>query len=391
MEENIRGISGLLKRSSKRHFLFFLILLGFSLFLIKFNQVDIAHLVQTEGRTFERAKVVKILEDNIQEDGTRVGQQKVLLKMLSGSQKGSLTEAISNNGYLFGAACRSGLKVIVIQSISGDIAIHTVYSPDRVGAVVGFILIFLLVVCLVGGKKGVLSCLGLLFTFLCIMWLYIPMIYKGYSPFLAAVLVAGITTFMTMYLLGGWCRKTVCAAAGTISGVIIAGISAFLFGKAAHISGYNVSNIEALVVLENIRGIRVGELLFSGLLISSLGAVMDVGMSIASTVFEIHGQKPELTRWELFRSGMNVGKDAMGTMVNTLILAYVGSGVSTLLLNYAYELPFLQIINSNNILIEIMQGISGSMGVVLTVPMVSFFSSYAAEAGYLKKQVEKEG
>ena len=135
MGENLRRISVLLKKSGKRHFLFFLILLGFSLFLIKFNQVDIAHLVQTEGRTFERAKVVKILEDNIQEDGTRVGQQKVLLKLLSGSQKGSLTEAISNNGYLFGAACRSGLKVIVIQSISGDIAIHTVYSPDRVNRI----------------------------------------------------------------------------------------------------------------------------------------------------------------------------------------------------------------------------------------------------------------
>lgn len=99
-------------------------------------------------------------------------------------------------------------------------------------------------------------------------------------------------------------------------------------------------NIEALVVLENIQGIRVGELLFSGLLISALGAVMDVAMSISSTVFEIHTQKPELDFMSLFCSGMNVGRDAMGTMVNTLILAFVGSAVSTLLLNYAYQLPY---------------------------------------------------
>lgn len=351
---------------------------AFILFLICFNQADIAGLVSTEGRTFERARVIEVLKDNIQEDGSRAGQQSVLVELQSGPMKGQTAEATSNNGYLFGAACEPGMQVVVIQSLAGDISIHTVYSVDREWAVLGFVLIFLVVVCVIGGKKGVQACIGLIFTFICIIWLYIPMIYKGYSPFLAAVLVAAVTTFVTMYLLGGWSGKTACAVAGTVSGVVIAGISAFLFGKAAHISGYNVSNIESLMVLENIRGIRVGELLFSGLLISALGAVMDVGMSISSTVFEIHDQKPELNRKELFCSGMNVGRDAMGTMVNTLILAFVGSSASTLLLNYAYELPYLQVINSNNMVIEVMQGISGSLGVVMTVPIVSFLASFVA-------------
>lgn len=358
---------------------------AFAIFLIWFNQVDIAGLIATEGRTFERAKVLEVLKDNVQEDGSRVGQQEVLIEMKSGPMKGERVEATSNNGYLFGAACKPGMNVVVIQSISGEISIHTVYSMDREWAVVGFVLIFFAVVCLIGGKKGVQACVGLLFTFICIIWLYIPMIYKGYSPFLAAVLVAAVTTFATMYLLGGWSGKTACAVLGTVSGVVIAGISAYLFGEAAHISGYNVSNIESLMVLENIRGIRVGELLFSGLLISALGAVMDVGMSISSTVFEIHIQNPKLDRKELFRSGMNVGRDAMGTMVNTLILAFVGSGASTLLLNYAYELPYLQVINSNHIVIEIMQGISGSLGVVMTVPIVSFIASFIAAAGKREK------
>ncbi len=351
---------------------------GFILFLVRFNQIDIASLISTEGRTFERGRVIEVLTDNLQEDGSRTGQQKVLLEIRSGSMKGKMVEATSNNGYLFGAACEPGMNVIVIQSVSGDISIHTVYSVDREWAVLGFVLLFLAVVCLIGGRKGFYACVGLCFTFICIIWLYIPMIYKGYSPFLAAVLVASVTTFITMYLLGGWSGKTLCAVAGTVSGVIIAGISACLFGAAAHISGYNVSDIESLTVLENIRGIRVGELLFSGLLISALGAVMDVGMSISSTVFEIHANNPELGARELFRSGMNVGRDAMGTMVNTLILAFVGSGVSTLLLNYAYELPYLQIINSNNMVIEIMQGISGSLGVVLTIPIVSLMASFTA-------------
>ena len=352
---------------------------AFVIFLICFNQVNIASLVATDGRTFERAKVLEVLMDNVQEDGSRVGQQMVMIEMKTGPMKGERVEATSNNGYLFGAACEPGMNVVVIQSISGEISIHTVYSVDREWAVLGFVLVFFAVVCLIGGKKGVQACVGLLFTFICIIWLYIPMIYKGYSPFLAAVLVAAVTTFITMYLLGGWSGKTACAVLGTVSGVVIAGISAYIFGKAAHISGYNVSNIESLMVLENIRSIRVGELLFSGLLISALGAVMDVGMSISSTVFEIHSQNPELGRKALFRSGMNVGRDAMGTMINTLILAFVGSGASTLLLNYAYELPYLQVVNSNYMVIEIMQGISGSLGVVMTVPIVSFIASFVAD------------
>ncbi len=357
---------------------FAVIIAAFTLFLIQFNQVDIASLVSTQGRTFERAKVIKVLKDNVQEDGNRVGQQTVFIELLTGPKKGQTAEATSNNGYLFGAACRPGMRVIIIQSISGDISLHTVYSADREWAVLGFIVIFFGVVCLIGGKKGVLTCIGLIFTFVCIIWLYLPMIYKGYSPFLAAVVVAAVTTFVTMYLLGGWSGKTFCAVIGTVGGVVVAGISAFLFGKAAYLNGYNTPEIESLLVLQNIRGIQVGELLFSGLLIAALGAVMDVAMAISSTVFEIHEQMPELDRKGLFRSGMNVGRDAMGTMVNTLILAFVGSSASTLLLTYAYELPYLQIVNSSNIVIEIMQGISGSMGIILTVPIVSLIASFIA-------------
>lgn len=122
-------------------------------------------------------------------------------------------------------------------------------------------------------------------------------------------------------------------------------------------------------------GIKIGGLLFSGIIISSLGAVMDVGMSISSTINEIHEKNPGLSAAELFQSGMNVGRDMIGTMSNTLILAFAGGSVITLIINYAYDLSLNQIINSYNIGIEIMQGISGSLGIILTVPFVSFISS----------------
>ena len=103
---------------------------------------------------------------------------------------------------------------------------------------------------------------------------------------------------------------------------------------------------------------------------------MDVAMSVSSAMYEIHDKAPQLGCLELFKSGMNVGRDMMGTMSNTLILAFVGSAVSELVINYAYNLPFRQIINSYNIGIEIMQGVSGSIGVILTVPAVAVVTAW---------------
>ena len=162
---------------------------------------------------------------------------------------------------------------------------------------------------------------------------------------------------------------TLVATGGTVAGVVIAGISATIFSMATGITGWNVSDIESLLTLSSTSGVQVGGLLFSGLLISSLGAVMDVAMSIGSAIAEIHAQNPALSRGELFKAGMHVGRDMMGTDSNTLILAFAGGSVSMLLLDYAYDLPYYQIINSNNIGIAVMQGLSGSFGVVLSVPV----------------------
>ncbi len=170
-------------------------------------------------------------------------------------------------------------------------------------------------------------------------------------------------------MIGGTTRKNIAATAGTVAGVVIAGISARLFSMASGITGYNVSDIETLMTLWNTNGIQVGGLLFSGLLISCLGAVMDVAMSVCSSMYEIYNQNLAMSRAQLFKAGMHVARDMMGTDSNTLILAFAGSSVSMLLLDYAYDLPYQQIINSNNIGIAIMQGLAGSFGIVLSVPL----------------------
>lgn len=135
-------------------------------------------------------------------------------------------------------------------------------------------------------------------------------------------------------------------------------------------------DIENLLTLWETNEIQVGELLFSGLLISSLGSVIDIAVSIGSAMYELCVQNPNIQRQELFHAGMRIGRDMMGTDSNTLILAFAGSSISMLVLDYAYDLPWLQIINSNNIGIAIMQGLSGSFGIILNVPATVLLASY---------------
>lgn len=345
------------------------LLILFTLFVIAINAVDKTQLVVREGQTFEKGVVTAIIQDNLQPNGTRVGEQVVEVQMLTGVRKGQTLETTSSSGYLFGAGCTVGMHVVVLQSVAGDSTITSVYSQDRGWVIYLFAGLYLLALCLVGGKQGVKGALGLVFTFACIILVYLPLVYQGCSPFWVSVFVCIITTVVTLWLIGGPTRKTVVATGGTVAGVIISGLAATLFSMASGISGYNVSDIESLLTLWNVSGIQVGGLLFSGLLISSLGAVMDVAMSIASSIAEVRAQNPSLTRKELFWAGMHIGRDMMGTDSNTLILAFAGGSVSMLLLDYAYDLPYLQIINSNNIGIAIMQGLSGSFGIVLSVPV----------------------
>lgn len=364
------------KRKVMKYSLAVLLAACFSVFLWFFNQVDIVPLQNTEGTSYEKARVTRVIEDNLLEDGTRAGSQTVEVQILSGEHRGELFEAQSLSGYLHGAVCAPGLDVTVYVSQSGDHVQVSVYNYYRAPALYLLIGIFLLVLWLIGGKRGLKSAIGLVFTFVCIIFLYLPMLYRGVSPFLAAVIVVALTTVVTMYLIGGATMKTLASVLGTVGGVIISGIVATVFGSLGHISGYNVSEIETLISVEQVSGMQIGGLLFSGILIASLGAVMDVAMSVASTINEIYEQNSAHTMKTLFRSGINVGRDMMGTMSNTLILAFAGSSINTLVLTYSYAMPYNQIMNMYSIGIEILQGISGTMGVILTVPLVSFISSW---------------
>lgn len=361
---------------NKRHLIILIVTAIFVLFLYQYNQIERPGLYESEGKTFEKARVVRIIQDNITESGNRIGNQVVTLELLSGKFKGNEVEAISSASYLYGAQCTPGMKVIAEVNENDASLYVTVFSYDRSTTLYAIVLLFLVVLCIIGGRQGLNSAVALVFTFVCIVFLFLPMIYRGISPIFAATVVAILTTFVTMYLIGGISTKSITSMIGTIIGVLISGVAAVIFGQLTQISGYNVSDIEQLVYIGQVTPIRIGELLYAGILISSLGAIMDVAMSVASTINEIHYRNPSLTRKQLFTSGINVGKDMMGTMSNTLILAFTGSSINTLVFMYVYAYPITQIMNMYAIGIEIIQGIASTLGVILTVPIVSIISAW---------------
>lgn len=356
----------------------YLIVIGIILAIVAFNKgIEKKQLLADDGTEFAKAVVTESSKDNLQ---TVVGEdtgdsQEVTLLIKSGLHKGETVNGYSLNGYLYGADCTVGTKVIVkLSEYNGSLS-ASVYNYDREFEIGVLICIFLVMMWLVGGRKGINSIAALIFTFIVVIMLYVPLMYIGVSPFLAAVASVILITVMTHVLIADLQIKSISAMLGTICGVVVAGIIALIFGNAAHVNGYNVNEIETLVFIGQNSKLNIGGMLFSGILISSLGAVMDVAMSVSSSLNEIHLNRPDISTRELFKSGINIGRDMIGTMSNTLILAYVGSSINLIMIIYAYSYEMHQVLNMYSIAIEIMSGIAGTMGIILTVPFTSAITS----------------
>lgn len=349
----------------------YIIVLLITLIMFVFaGSVEKTPLLAKDNTYYVRAKVIQ--SDATATDVSDIGDtQNVILRIQSGEHKGKEVKAYSLNGYLYGADCKVGTKVIAaLSEYNGQLSAN-VYNYDRETEILVFVALFCGLMWLVGGRKGFNSVLALIFTLLVVMYLYIPLMYMGFSPFLAAVIAVITITLVTFILITDFQIKSIGAMIGTIAGVVVSGIIAVVFGKVSHVTGYNVDDIENLVYVGQNSGLDVGGMLFSGILISSLGAVMDVAMSVSTSLNEIKLNRPDITFGQILRSGINIGRDMIGTMSNTLILAYVGGSLGLVMIIYAYSYQIHQILNMYSVAVEIMRGISGTMGIILTVPLTS--------------------
>ena len=177
-------------------------------------------------------------------------------------------------------------------------------------------------------------------------------------------------------ILGGVHRKTVSAFLGTVAGAFLAMLFGIIVQSLARIDGFRLDAAEPLLQLKYVGAtVRIKGLLVAGIIISALGAVMDVAMSISSALEEIHAANPLLSRKELFRSGMNIGRDMVGTMTNTLILAFLGSQFALMIFMFARNMTFNHLGSTAFVVMETISGISASIGMVLAIPLTTLISS----------------
>lgn len=334
----------------------------------------------TAGSSYEVGRVLRIVENRVVVDETTEGiwRGSMLLEveLLTGKYKGDTAMVENYFSSLYNVRVSEGDKVSIRIDTTGEGQYQvSVYNYYRVPQMTACILAFLLLLILIGGKKGAKSVGGLLFTIVCIIWLLLPLSLKGYPPLGVTIVLILICNFVCFFLIDGIQTKTVVAAVGSVCGVLAGALFALAAQAAMSITTYQMDEAETLLLVAGTTELTVRDLFLCGILIACMGAVMDVSMSISSAVAELHQVNPKLDAKELFRSGMNIGRDAMGTMSNTLILAFAGNSLNMMLLIYSYDVSFQQLMNTDFVAIEIVRCIAGSVGIVCTVPIAAFIAA----------------
>lgn len=325
---------------------------------------------------YEIGKVITVVQesltDSIHQTGIMVGTQTLKLELLTGKHKGETVTVTNSLSTYNSIVAKSGQKlVVIVDSLDSGRFQVLVYNYYRAPYIYLLGFVFFIALVLVGGKKGMMSGFSLIYTFICVFLVFLPLIVRGFSPVWAAIALVVMVTTATMIFINGLGQKSLCAILGTTCGVVLSGVILFVFGKIMHLSGYNTEEAESLLLISQTTGLMVKDLLFAGILIASLGAVMDTAISIVSSMNEIHSSRPGLKGFELFKAGMNVGKDMIGSMSNTLILAFTGTALNMIILLYSYSVQYNQLLNMNLIAIEIVQMLAGSLGIILTVPLTA--------------------
>ncbi|MBQ8586708.1 MAG: YibE/F family protein [Oscillospiraceae bacterium] len=307
-----------------------------------------------------------------------VGNQIVTVEITSGTFKGQHYQMKNDLGVLYGTLLDVGDGVIVAISMEeGALSGSMIWSFDRTLPLLIVFAAFLLITVLVGGKIGAKSLLGLLLTFVCFFSVLIPLLLNGWPTLLSIMGMCVFITVVEFTILDGVNKKSVCAMLGTISGVVLAMVFAQIASTILQVNGFIMNDaepaVEALVNHKTLQdpyhSLQIKDLLVGGILIAALGAVNDVAMSISSAMKELITVNPDLTRKELLKSGMNIGRDMVGTMTNTLILALAGSSLVSMIYYTSLGPTWNELMSSAFLSIEIVQALASSIGVILAVPV----------------------
>ena len=235
--------------------------------------------------------------------------------------------------------------------------------------------LFLVLLIVIGRMKGVTTIVALGFTGAALFTVYIPAILSGVNVYMITVIITVFIIFASLSLLNGINKKTLCAIVGNMGGILVSGILALIVNRSLKITGL-VDEGFVYLMADDSAMFNLRAIVWSCIIIGSLGAIMDVSMSIASAMHELAYEMKERSFSRMVKSGMNIGRDAIGTMTITLVLAYVGSSIASVLLFMLNSRNMMILMNFEMIVVEIIQAVIGSLGILMAVPITVFFAGW---------------
>ena len=331
-----------------------------------------------EYMEYENAVVEQILSDSTESDpvseGHFRGGQSLIVRVKTGRYAGQQMLADNTVGPIYGTPMEVGDGVTVGLSTYSDGTVRCyIYEYNRFPGLLLVVAAFLLVTVLVGGKVGLKSLVSLGLTVAALLFVLLPLLLAGWPTIPTTFLISVLVTAATFVILGGVDKKTVCACLGTLAGIALATLFGLMAQYLLRMDGYRQEYAEALLQLRQTGESAIGitGLVTAGVIVSALGAVMDVAMSISSAIQELTRVNPQLTAKDLLKSGMNIGRDMVGTMTNTLILAILGSGLTLVVYIYSLSLQPWQLLSSAYMSLEAISAVASSIGVMLSVPLTA--------------------
>ena len=332
-------------------------------------------------QTAERcvAEVVAVDDSLIIDTGlVRSGDQICTLYVLTGQFRGrTITGANRLRGSLAeDKIYAAGDRALVVISHEGDeVVAVTMTDHFRLNWEVVLAVLFAVLLILFAGRTGLRALLSFVLTVLMLWKLLVPLYLKGWNPIWVGLLVTLLLTALIISMVYGFDRRSAAAVSGSFLGIAVTALLGMAFTDAFQIHGAVMEGAESLLYA-GFAHLNLTQIFMASIFIGASGAVMDLSVDITSAVDEVVAKKPDISAWEAVRSGMNVGRAAMGTMTTTLLLAYSGGYVSLLMVFMAQGTPVSHILNYKYVAAELVHTVVGSFGLVTVAPFTALCAGF---------------
>ena len=361
----------------KKEMIFFLLITVIMVIMVTFGINSSMWTYENNSAQFLRSIVVEVVEDNVtyNQTGIPTGDQLLIVELKSGSRQGEVVE-VQNRLFPIDQAIRASIgdRLIIFfqEGVDGSYFAH-VHGFDRVISVNIVIIGFLGLLILIFGKSGLRAAFGLMFAFVSIIFLLLPLVIYGVPPGLITTCLSLLITSVSIISIMGFEKKTLISILGSFIGIGCYIVFYFLIGAFLQINGTNINQVDILINA----GLHLSarQLLFSSILIASLGGIMDMSVTLASAISEIRSANEQIKFPDLYRSGMKVGRDIIGSSASTLILAFTGTFLVSLVVFATTNTTSHVLISRNDVGIEVLRAVSASVAMIICAPITVLLGS----------------